>query len=325
MAVGANYLEMTGGSAGAAGTGAFTIAALVQPAVGNSNMGVTTLLATGTRQRSAFIDALKLFTENDFSGFGSVTLGQYHVLVVSKAAGAAQTVSFEIWPYASDGSGVMATGTDGTNLGDGSAVNQIRFGQALDNANGLYSVLGIWTRQLTAPERQSLKTNLLSVWAGLSPAELIHTKNWNGTTGITTAVGTSTFVGVTGTVGVGADPSGFDFTLGGAGASPNGIGVPVVLGSPTVSAVLTAVPSSLAVAVRLGNPRAGDAPISTDGGGWYGLLSVLKEGSANKRIRESLPPTACPHDGEPLQNDGRGGLMCRFDGWRWPADGGAIR
>lgn len=214
MGIGANYLELTGGSAGAAGTGAYTIAALVQPGAGNNNMGVATLLTSGSRVRSLFEDSLKLFSENDFTGFGSITQGQYYVFIQSKAAGAGQAVNFEIWPYNSGGTGTMTTGTDGTNNGDGTAVNQIRFGQAIDNANGLYSVLGIWTRQLSGAERQSLKTNLLSVWAGLGPAELIHTKNWNGTTGLTVAVGTATFVGVTGSVGVGADPSGFDFNLG---------------------------------------------------------------------------------------------------------------
>lgn len=60
-------------------------------------------------------------------------------------------------------------------------------------------------------------------------------------------------------------------------------------------------------------------------GGWYGLLSILAERANTKRIRESMPPASCPHDGEPLQADGKGGLRCRFDGWSWPADGGAIR
>jgi hypothetical protein len=222
MGVGANYLELTGGSAGAAGTSGFTIATLVSPGAGNNNAGLATLLNTGTRQRTAFWDSKKVFTEGDFGGFDgglTITFGQYYVTVVSKAAGAGQPVRFEVWPYASDGSGTMATGTDGTNIGDGLTVNQIRFGQAINNANGLYSVLGIWTRQITPSEAQTLKTNLLTAWAALSPAELIHTQGWNGTTGIT-IVGASTFVGVTGTVGVGADPSDFDFSLGPGGFDP---------------------------------------------------------------------------------------------------------
>ena len=110
-----------------------------------------------------------------------------------------------------------------------------------------------------------------------------------------------------------------------SGATPNGIPVPVALGPPTVSAAITATPSGLAVPVRLGIPRAGNAPVATDGGGWYGLVSILKERVETKRIRESVPPTACPHDGEPLVADGTGTLRCHFDGWQWPRDGGAIR
>jgi hypothetical protein len=111
-----------------------------------------------------------------------------------------------------------------------------------------------------------------------------------------------------------------------SGASPNGIAVGVALGTPSTSYTLATTPNGISVPVRLGNPRAGDAPvIANDGGGWYGLLSVLREGANNKRIRESLPPASCPHDGEQLISDGQGGLKCRFDGWWWPQDGGAIR
>lgn len=211
MAVGANYLEFTGGNAGPAGTGAYTLAVLVTPAVGNNNAGFATLLTSGTRQRTSFEDALNCFCEGGFTGAGPLTQGTTYVVIQSKAAGSAAVV-IDIWPYASDGSGTM-TATNVDTKGDGTAINQIRWGQAIDNANGLYHVLAVWNRQLLLAERQSLKTNLLSVWAGLSPAELMHARDWNGTSGIT-IVGASTFVGVTGTVGVGANPTGFDFTLG---------------------------------------------------------------------------------------------------------------
>ena len=60
--------------------------------------------------------------------------------------------------------------------------------------------------------------------------------------------------------------------------------------------------------------------------GWYGLLSVIRERTEIKRQRESVPPTACPNDGEPLQPAEGGRLYCPFDSWEWPRDAGtAIR
>ncbi len=59
---------------------------------------------------------------------------------------------------------------------------------------------------------------------------------------------------------------------------------------------------------------------------WYGLLSTLVERATVKRTRDTQPPRACPNDGEPLRPDGRNGLHCPFDGWRWPEnDTEAIR
>lgn len=55
-------------------------------------------------------------------------------------------------------------------------------------------------------------------------------------------------------------------------------------------------------------------------GGWYGLLSIIKEAKEEKREIEERPPMACPNDGEPLLQGPRGTLYCRFDGWRWPDD-----
>lgn len=51
---------------------------------------------------------------------------------------------------------------------------------------------------------------------------------------------------------------------------------------------------------------------------WYSLLGTLVERVTVKRARDSLPPRACPNDGEPLRPDGNGGYHCRFDGWKWP-------
>lgn len=54
--------------------------------------------------------------------------------------------------------------------------------------------------------------------------------------------------------------------------------------------------------------------------GWYGLLSIYRERADIKRQRESVPPSACPNDGEPLQPAKGGRLICPFDMWEWPRD-----
>lgn len=216
MAVGANYLSFTAGSAGPAGTGAFSIAALVRPSAGNNNCGIATLVASGTRVRSLFEDSLDLWGENDFTGYdANLTQGTWYLIVQTKAAGSA-AYNFYVWVYDASGAGAVANGTSHT-VGDGSAITEIRIGQAADNANGLYAVLGVWNRQLSLAEVQSMRSNLLTTWRDVSggpPAELIHLRDWNGTTGATIAIGTSTFSAVNGTVSAGADPPSFDFSLG---------------------------------------------------------------------------------------------------------------
>jgi hypothetical protein len=59
---------------------------------------------------------------------------------------------------------------------------------------------------------------------------------------------------------------------------------------------------------------------------WYGLLTTLLQREQVKLAEQSVPPRACPHDGEPLQPRPDGGLHCPFDGWQWPeGDSEAIR
>lgn len=217
MAVGANYLSFTAGGAAAAGSGPYTLAILVQPGAGNNNAGLMALLNAGTMRRAFFEDTLKLFGEGDFSGgTGTLTQGSWYLLIESKGVGA-DLYEFDIWPYDPTGAGVMTSGTNTGTHGDGAAVTEIRIGQAIDNANGLYAVAGIWNRKLSPAERQSMKSSHLSAWTGVAggpPAELISLQNWTGTTGATIVVGTSTFSAVVGAVGAGANPPSFDFSIG---------------------------------------------------------------------------------------------------------------
>jgi hypothetical protein len=58
---------------------------------------------------------------------------------------------------------------------------------------------------------------------------------------------------------------------------------------------------------------------------WYQLLAIKQEADETARMYARMPPSACPHDGEPLEPGIEPGtLHCRFDGYLWPRDGRRI-
>lgn len=209
------YITMTAGGAGAVGTGAYTMALLVQPATGNNNCGMVQARTNSAAVRSLLEDTNKLFGEGDFSaGYGSLTQGTWYVCAQTKPAGSA-LYRFHLWPYASDGSGTMSHGTDGWSSGDGATVTQIRIGHAGNRGNGLIACVGAWDTELSDAQLDTLKSANLSAWSALSPDALFSLENWDGVNAIDVKVGTSTFSSLTGTVSAGANPSGFNFSTGG--------------------------------------------------------------------------------------------------------------
>ena len=57
---------------------------------------------------------------------------------------------------------------------------------------------------------------------------------------------------------------------------------------------------------------------------WYELLAIRAEQAAYARDEKQRVPSACPHDGEPLQPGPAGTLHCKYDGYMWPRDGRQI-
>jgi len=221
--VGTNYLGFTAGNSGAAGTADFTIAALWQGTTGNNGSAICGLYNSTNVQRAMFEDSLRCFGGTaDFSnGYGTgdntgstnLTQGVWYVDCLSKTS-ASEFFEWDNWVYDQTGAGTMWRGNavGSANQGNGLTIQSIRIGANVVPANGLIAVVGIWTRKLSGIERNTLKSNQLSAWAALSPAELFSFENWNGTTGAS-IVGASTFSGVTGTVNAGANPTGFNFAL----------------------------------------------------------------------------------------------------------------
>lgn len=210
------YVSMSAGGVGAMGTGAHTLVMLAQSSsAAFSNRFQVGLYAGGTLLRSLLnVDGV-LFAHNDFgSGFGTLAEDTWYVVAVSKPAGSGQSYRYHLWPYASDGSGTMSHGTDGATQGDGSAITEIRIGGAeLPQFGGNVAVVGLWASVLSDAQLNTLKSASLSSWSALSPQALITGNNWNGTTGCTDVIGTSTQQSITGTVGVGTEPPSFSYSL----------------------------------------------------------------------------------------------------------------
>jgi len=273
------WLTGSAGDAGAIGTGAYTIAVLARPTAGNNNCGLVQGRTASAAVRSLFEDALALFGENDFSsGYSGagITQGNWYVFAQSKAAGS-NTYRHHIWPYASDGSGTMSHGVAASSSaqGDGSAVTELRVGWAVDRGNGDIAVVAFWTSALSDASLDALKSANLTAWSTLSPTELVTFENWNGSTGWSAKVGTSSLSSITGTVGTATDPPSFNFALAAAdngtptfgGPAPGLFASPSSIPSPwqgaeSVSAQVATPSGSAAAAVAATGSATKIAPVA---------------------------------------------------------------
>lgn len=55
-------------------------------------------------------------------------------------------------------------------------------------------------------------------------------------------------------------------------------------------------------------------------GGWWTLVSIMKEGEELDKLEASKTPVVCPNDYTTLLQAGAGKLHCPWDGWVWPDD-----
>ncbi len=209
-------VDGTIGAAGAVGSGGYTIAALVRPAIGNNDMAMVNGRVTGVTTRALFESGLHLFGVNDFSTGDATTLaqGNWYVTAQTKLTGS-NPFNHHLWLYDPSGAGVMAHGvsTGSANQPDGAALNQLRIGNGPVVSNGEVAVVALWDTPLSNVQLDTLKSGSLLAWAALAPKELITFENWNGATGWSTRLGTSAQTAVNGTVTVGANPPSFNFNL----------------------------------------------------------------------------------------------------------------
>lgn len=51
---------------------------------------------------------------------------------------------------------------------------------------------------------------------------------------------------------------------------------------------------------------------------WEQLVDLMQEAALERQQNDARPPSACPHDGQPLLSGPDGVLFCPSDGWRDP-------
>lgn len=260
FAVGANYLAYTAGSSAAVGTGAFSLYGLVLINAGNNNAGLVSGYATATLTRGVGLSGLHMYGPNDFSpsGFGTLTQSVWYEVMVTKAVASAPWRMHNrlVNPGGSPGAWSHGVAASAGNQGNGSAVTEFRIGASgIAQANGLIAAWAAWTSELADASIDTIDGTGLATVAALSPADLVSLAGWAGSgSGSSTLIGTTAYSSTTGAESVGANPSGFSFSIGSSGAAPAGLAIPLAFGAPTVALNRSAAPAGLAVPLAFGTP-----------------------------------------------------------------------
>jgi hypothetical protein len=250
---------------------------------------------------------LSLFTKDESTGDSSFTVTHN---------GSNYAVAYAVWEFAE---GTVYTGGAQANVSNVNTmpeltglpgVEQVVFG-ALGRVNGADTATAA---SAAWPENWVEDADLFTVFAGNDGCYLTAGHRLNVTTATSTPTVSVSFTGANPV----ADRQGLTWALdvpaAGQTIEPDGIAVPVTLGSPTVAMVFegTVAPSGIAVPVALGSPTL----VFTEGpppapGSWDTLSGIVREARADHaRNQERIAnPIDCPEHGWPL--DGR---HCLFGG-----------
>lgn len=163
---------------------------------------------------------------------------------------------------------------------------------------------GLWAAWPLATDLTDTSGNGRTLTAGLTALTVEDDPPITASTDVTGA-GAGAFGGLTGAVAG---------TRGVTGAASAGFGaLAATAGAPTlVTGSASAALGGLTAAARGTQP-------TTQGGSWYGLLSILSEAVDMVREEAQQQPVACLDCGEPLRTGPRGELYCPFDGQIWAA------
>ena len=215
-----NYIQCNVGGCAAVCTGAYTLLAMVN--MPGAAHGMVATMRTAAYDRDIIEDTNTLFGVGDFTtGFPTpptvLTHGDWYIVGQTKPAGAAHYRHHYYDYTVGTGSGVHGEAASSANQSDGTACTSIRVGDGDDVGNGLVAWTALLTRAISDSEFDTICNNQLQNVANLTPQALITLNGWNGATGAVDLVGTSSQSALVGTVSVGADPPGYNFTIG-AGA-----------------------------------------------------------------------------------------------------------
>ncbi|MEU6781488.1 hypothetical protein ABZ912_19970 [Nonomuraea angiospora] len=188
-----------------------------------------------------------------------------------------------------------AAGNSPSTLSSGSAVT----GDVSQTITGTVTATGANAAAGTAS--QTLTAALTAAGANAAVGAAAQT-----VTGSVTASGTNAASGgAASTTTAGVTASGVNAAAGAASSTASA--------SVTASAVVTGTEALPTVTVAITVEASVISPSS--GGGWYGLLDILREAAEERRVERERVPVACPNDGEPLRAGPNGELHCTFDGF----------
>lgn len=200
------YLVATVGT-GLATVADYTIAGLINPA--SAARGAVMSLLSGATVKAQIIidDVTSWYGASDFSGYSAnpPVAGHWIVIGVSKAAGSS-VYRWHFWDYTLAAATAHANGSGAH--ADPGAIDGVRLGDGDNGGRGDIAVLAVWQRAISDAEFDALASTSLTAWDGLSPEalwadDLMTDLSGNGHD-VTATVGT---------VGIGTNPPGFDFTL----------------------------------------------------------------------------------------------------------------
>jgi hypothetical protein len=220
---GGSFIKMSVGAMGAVGHGDYTVAGMISIVGSGTALGQWVPATLGDS-----VDIIESsdawFGWNDFSsGFGGPLVhGDWYIVALTHADASAGNTPYVWGSYDQTAATAPVTGQSTGSAGQPNMalpVDHLEVGLGQVNGASKIAWLATWGRILSASEFASMCTAKLSDVAALSPSALITLDGWDGATGCVDVVGSSAQLALSGTVAVGANPPGYDFTLTPAAAS----------------------------------------------------------------------------------------------------------
>lgn len=210
--VAGTYINCNVGALAAMGTGAYTIVAMVKPP--NGFVATLGLKVSTGYDRQIISDSGTWFGSGDFSGYGSVSVGDWQIIGQSKVANATAPAGNKVyhwyyWNYTQQSTPVDADGT-GTH-GDPGAITVVHLGDGDNRGNGPIAWLAAWKRVLSGAEFAGACTNNLASWRALAPDALWPLNVPAASVVDTTGNGANATGVVGGTITQVAGPPGYSF------------------------------------------------------------------------------------------------------------------